>query len=78
MNFKSGDVVTLRSGGVPMTVLTAEGGSVECIWLGDDGDLFRHAIPAFALVSVIGDEDEDETGAADDGDDADDEDGNDA
>jgi uncharacterized protein YodC (DUF2158 family) len=73
MNFKAGDIVTLRSGGMPMTVLAAEGGSVECIWLGDDGDLFRHAIPALALVPVTGDEDEEGSGRADDGEDTEDE-----
>jgi uncharacterized protein YodC (DUF2158 family) len=50
-----GDVVILKSGGQPMTVAAVEENSVECIWLGEDGELFRETIPSVAL-SAFGDE----------------------
>lgn len=33
MNFKPGDVVIVRSGGVPMTISTITGEDVKCQWL---------------------------------------------
>jgi uncharacterized protein YodC (DUF2158 family) len=60
MTFEPGDVVILKSGGQSMTVAAiASDDTVECIWLGDEGDLFRQAIPAVALTSVADDTDDD-------------------
>ena len=51
MTFQPGDVVFLKSGGQSMTVAAITDENVECIWLGEEGDLFRQAIPAVALTS---------------------------
>lgn len=63
MAFEAGNVVVLKSGGQPMTVVSATEEGVECVWIGEEGEFFRHAIPAVALevVDMNGeDEDEDE------------------
>ena len=63
MTFQPGDVVFLKSGGQSMTVAAITDENVECIWLGEEGDLFRHAIPSVALTSaedVAEDADEEE------------------
>jgi uncharacterized protein YodC (DUF2158 family) len=62
MAFEPGDVVFLKSGGSPMTVTAVGEDSVDCLWLGEQGELFRETIPSVALM--IGsdpiDEEEDE------------------
>jgi uncharacterized protein YodC (DUF2158 family) len=60
MAFEPGDVVFLKSGGQSMTVAAVSDENVECIWLGEEGDLFRQAIPAVALTSASDVADEDE------------------
>ena len=41
-SFQVGDIVRLRSGGIPMTVEeVVDGHSVKCIWFDDKGDLQR-------------------------------------
>ena len=55
MTFAAGDVVILKSGGQPMTVIGVEEDEAICIWTGDDGDLFREAIPAIALQAARAD-----------------------
>lgn len=75
MAFEPGDVVMLKSGGPSMTVVSAAEDEITCLWFGDEGELFREAIPAIALESVfsaIGDE-EDEENEDDDSEDKDDE-----
>jgi uncharacterized protein YodC (DUF2158 family) len=52
MSFQPGDVVFLKSGGQSMTVAAITDENVECIWLGEEGDLFRQPIPAVALTSA--------------------------
>ena len=52
MTFQPGDVVFLKSGGQSMTVAAITDENVECIWLGEEGDLFRQAIPAVALTAA--------------------------
>jgi uncharacterized protein YodC (DUF2158 family) len=56
MKFAPGQVVNLKSGGQPLTVVSADGDSVECIWLGEEGDLFRESIPAIALELAFGED----------------------
>jgi uncharacterized protein YodC (DUF2158 family) len=56
MKFAPGQVVNLKSGGQPLTVVSADGDNVECIWLGEEGDLFRESIPAIALELAFGDD----------------------
>jgi uncharacterized protein YodC (DUF2158 family) len=62
MTFQPGDVVFLKSGGQSMTVAAINDESVECIWLGEEGELFRQEIPAVALTSAdeIADDEDDE------------------
>jgi uncharacterized protein YodC (DUF2158 family) len=50
MAFESGDVVFLKSGGSPMTVAAVGEDSVDCLWLGEEGELFRETIPTVALI----------------------------
>ena len=60
MAFEPGDVVVLKSGGQPMTVVAASEEDITCIWLGEDGELFREAIPSVALESLHADEDDED------------------
>ena len=50
MAFEPGDVVFLKSGGSAMTVAAVGGDSVDCLWLGEEGDLFRETIPTVTLI----------------------------
>ena len=52
MAFVPGDVVCLRSGSQPLTVAAVRGDSVDCMWLGEEGVLFRETIPSVALLKV--------------------------
>jgi len=52
MTFAPGDIVALKSGGHSMTVVSAEDNDIECLWLGDAGELFRQSIPAVALTML--------------------------
>lgn len=63
MELKSGDVVMLKSGGCPLTVADVDGNDIECIWLGEEGDLFRETLPraVLELALVIPHDDEDES-----------------
>ncbi|WP_216634040.1 DUF2158 domain-containing protein, partial [Klebsiella pneumoniae] len=45
MELKPGDVVMLKSGGHPITVVEVDEDKVECLWMGTDGDLFRETLP---------------------------------
>ena len=60
MAIEPGDVVILKSGGQPMTVAAVDESSVECLWISDEGELFRESIPSVALSVVPGDDDEDD------------------
>jgi uncharacterized protein YodC (DUF2158 family) len=58
-----GDVVCLKSGGQPLTVAAVDDESIDCMWLGEEGELFRETIPSIALIKVddaIADEDDSE------------------
>ena len=79
MELKPGDVVILKSGGHPVTVVEVNDDAVECVWMGNDGDLFRETLPLVILESAElndpeeeddkeedDDEDEDEEGEDDD------------
>src|SRR5271154_5884626 len=82
MAFAPGDVVILKSGGHSMTVVAVGEADIDCLWTGDDGELFRQSIPLVALTIVEGaaddaeaeeDEDEDKDDEDDEDDDEDDE-----
>jgi uncharacterized protein YodC (DUF2158 family) len=62
MELKAGDVVMLKSGGMPLTVAEVDGDDIECVWLGEEGDLFRETLPRAVLeiALVMSDDDEDE------------------
>lgn len=62
MAYQAGSVVVLKSGGFPMTVVAASDADVECIWLGEEGELFRETIPAVALEAAQSHDDEEEEG----------------
>jgi uncharacterized protein YodC (DUF2158 family) len=49
MDLKPGDVVVLKSGGHPMTVAEVHDDAVVCLWMGEQGDLFRETLPLAVL-----------------------------
>ena len=66
MNFEPGQLVTLKSGGPPLTVIAMDGGNVRCVWFAHADDRLQEAtIPAVCL-DVLNDEDEGDTGFDDD------------
>jgi uncharacterized protein YodC (DUF2158 family) len=64
MDLKPGNVVVLKSGGHPLTVAEVSDEAVECVWMGDDGTLFRETLPLAVLelaeIEQSDDEEEDE------------------
>ncbi|MBQ8102989.1 MULTISPECIES: DUF2158 domain-containing protein [unclassified Afipia] len=62
MALKAGDVVVLKSGGQALTVAEVTDETVECVWIGEEGDLFREKLPAAVLelahIDMSDDEDE--------------------
>jgi uncharacterized protein YodC (DUF2158 family) len=60
MTFEPGEVVTLKSGGQPMTVVSVADADIDCVWIGEEGHFFRETIPAAALTSAEDPEDEDD------------------
>jgi uncharacterized protein YodC (DUF2158 family) len=64
-DLKAGDVVILKSGGHPLTVAEVHDHSVECIWLGEEGQLFRETLPAITLERAELEEDDKEEDDAD-------------
>ncbi len=49
MGLKAGDVVVLKSGGQALTVAEVNDDMVECVWIGEEGDLFREKLPPIVL-----------------------------
>lgn len=78
MELKAGDVVILKSGGQPLTVADVNDQNIACIWIGEEGELFRETIPAVALelaaveTDEAGEEDADEENSEEEGDGEDD------
>lgn len=52
MAFEPGDVVTLKSGGHSMTVVSVDDEDIDCLWIGDDGQMYRQSVPAIALTAA--------------------------
>ncbi|MCA0320019.1 MAG: YodC family protein [Proteobacteria bacterium] len=52
MTMNPGDVVMLKSGGQPLTVASVSAEEAVCLWIGEEGDLFREAIPLVALAHI--------------------------
>ena len=73
-SFEPGDIVQIKSGGPIMTVVSAKGAEVLCLWFSEQaGDVKTTTIPARALgkVDLADDEDfEDEDEFEDDDEDA--------
>ncbi len=64
MGLKAGDVVVLKSGGQALTVAEVTDEMVACVWIGEEGDLFRESLPSAVLelahIDMSDDEDEDD------------------
>ncbi len=60
MDLKPGDVVMLKSGGHPLSVAEVKDGNVVCVWMGNEGDLFRETLPLAVLDLAEHDDEEDE------------------
>jgi uncharacterized protein YodC (DUF2158 family) len=60
MDLKPGDVVVLKSGGHPLSVVEVKDGNVACVWMGVEGDLFRETLPLAVLELAEADHDDDE------------------
>ena len=67
MDLKAGDIVMLKSGGQPLTVVEVKDEDVLCLWMGMEGNLFRETLPLAVLEQADPDEEEDD----EDGDDED-------
>lgn len=77
MTLKAGDVVILKSGGPALTVSEVSDETVECVWIGEEGDLFREKLPASVLELAHIDMSDDEDGHDEDEDSEDEDDGED-
>lgn len=64
MGLKAGDVVVLKSGGQALTVSEVTDEVAECVWIGEEGDLFREKLPTSVLelahIDMSDDEDEED------------------
>ena len=74
MELKPGDVVMLKSGGHPLSVVEVKDGNVACVWMGNEGDLFRETLPLAVLELAEPDTDDEEEEEEDDEEDDEDED----
>ena len=75
MELKAGDIVVLKSGSQPLTVVDVKGNEVLCLWMGVEGNLYRETLPLVAL-ELVEDEDEDEEDEEDEEEEEEDEDEN--
>ena len=66
MDLKPGDVVILKSGGHPLSVVEVNEDKVACVWMGNEGDLFRETLPLAVLELADTSDDEDEDDEEDD------------
>lgn len=64
MGLKAGDVVVLKSGSQALTVAEVTDDMVSCVWIGEEGDLFRESLPSAVLelapIDLSDDEDEED------------------
>ena len=66
MDLKPGDVVILKSGGHPLSVVEVNDGKVACVWMGNEGDLFRETLPLAVLDLAEHDDEEEDDDEEDD------------
>lgn len=62
MDLKPGDVVILKSGGHSLCVAEVNEDAVECVWMGNEGELYRETLPVAVLELVETDESDAEEG----------------
>jgi len=74
MDLKPRDVVILKSGGHPLSVVEVNDGKVVCVWMGNEGDLFRETLPLAVLELAEPEHEDDEDEDEDDEDDEEEED----
>jgi uncharacterized protein YodC (DUF2158 family) len=74
MELKPGDVVILKSGGHPLSVVEVSETTAACVWMGNEGDLFRETLPLAVLELAEPDASEDEEAEDDEEDEEDEED----
>ena len=60
MELKPGDVVILKSGGHPLSVVEVTETTAACVWMGNEGDLFRETLPLSVLELAEAEPSEDE------------------
>ena len=73
MDLKPGDVVMLKSGGHPLSVVEVKDENVVCVWMGNEGDLFRETLPLAVLERADMSDDDEEDDEEDDDDEEEDE-----
>jgi uncharacterized protein YodC (DUF2158 family) len=66
MEVKPGDVVILKSGGHPLSVVEVSETTATCVWMGNEGDLFRETLPLVVLELAEAEPSEDEEDDEDD------------
>jgi uncharacterized protein YodC (DUF2158 family) len=74
MEVKPGDVVILKSGGHPLSVVEVNETTAACVWMGNEGDLFRETLPLAVLELAEAEPSEDEEDDEDEHEDEEDED----
>ena len=60
MDVKPGDVVILKSGGHPLSVVEVSETTATCVWMGNEGDLFRETLPLVVLELAEAEDEEDD------------------
>jgi uncharacterized protein YodC (DUF2158 family) len=60
MELKAGDVVMLKSGGHPLTVVEVKENDVLRLWMGMEGNLYRETLPLAVLEHAEAEDDEEE------------------
>ena len=73
MEMKPGDVVILKSGGHPMSVVEVNETTAACVWMGNEGDLFRETLPLAVLELAEAEPSDDEEDEHEDEEDEEDE-----
>jgi uncharacterized protein YodC (DUF2158 family) len=73
MELKPGDVVILKSGGHPLSVVEVNETTAACVWMGNEGDLFRETLPLTVLELAEAEPSEDEEDDEDEHEDEEDE-----
>ncbi|QDW37065.1 DUF2158 domain-containing protein [Bradyrhizobium sp. KBS0727] len=76
MEVKPGDVVILKSGGHPLSVVEVSETTAACVWMGNEGDLFRETLPLAVLELAEAEPSDDEEDDEDEHEDEEDDDDN--